>query len=213
MTTIDASLSTAWNALTSLLENSTSSSSAVSTYGNENGIGVFSNSDNAFTDRITLSDGAKAFLAQQSFSITSAVSNNQSEGAYLQAQQAAHTQADGTVQGWSTSASDVYNVASSAQAIEPQLLSLAQAFPDSYPGLAQAIQNGKVTVTSAQNIPGLNFQNSFTFEGGEGGSGGSSEVSFNSSLPTFHNPNVQTVVMDNGTVVSWPTSATQQTNS
>lgn len=207
MTTINASLSTAWSVLASLLENSTSSSSDVSAYENENGTEAFSNSDNAITDSITLSDDAKAFLAQQSSSITNAISNNDSEAAYLQAQQAAHIQANGTIQSWSTSASDVFNVASSVQQIEPQLQALAQAFPSSYPGLTQALQNGTVTVTSAESIPGLDFQNSFAFEGGEGGSGDSSEVSFNSSLPMFNNPNVQTVIMDNGTVVSWPTSS------
>lgn len=237
MTTISAPLSSAWNALASLLDNSAYGSSAAPV----NQIGDPPNGGNAITDSVDLSDNAKAFLARAQsdqaaleeltgsygapngiasagqappgYSITSAISNTDNQLAYLQAQQAAHTQADGTIQSWSTSASDVFNVASSPQQIEPQLMALAQAFPGSYPGLAEAIQNGTVTVSDARNVPGLNFQNSFAFQGGEGGSGNSSEVSFNSSLPMFNSPNVQTVVMDNGTVVSWPTTAAQQTAS
>ncbi len=138
-------------------------------------------------------------------------------GAYQQAQQAAHTRADGTIQSWSTSASDVFDVPSTPQEIDQwyqstqgqQILALAQAFPGSMPGLAEALQNRTVTIADARDIPGLNFHNTVTFQGGEGGSGGSSRVSFNSSAPLFQDPNIRYEVMDNGTVITWknPTGA------
>ncbi|WP_316189760.1 hypothetical protein [Bradyrhizobium sp. SZCCHNS1054] len=137
--------------------------------------------------------------------------------AYQKSQQVAHTQADGTIQSWSTSASNVFSVPSTPQEIGqwyqtqgPKMLELAQAFPDSMPGLAEAIQNHTVTFTDARDIPGLNFHNSFTFQGGEGGSSGSSQTSFNSSLAMFQDPKVHYQIMDNGTVLSWPTSSAQQ---
>ncbi|MGJ4943902.1 hypothetical protein ACQR1W_25245 [Bradyrhizobium sp. HKCCYLS1011] len=153
--------------------------------------------------------------AQQASS--SAASFLDDRGAYQQSQQAAHTQADGTIQSWSTSASNVLSVPSTPQEIDqwyqtqgPKMLALAQAFPDSMPGLAEAIKNHTVSFTDARDIAGLNFHNSFTFQGGEGGSSGSSQTSFNSSLAMFQDPNVHYQIMDNGTVLSWPTSSAQQ---
>src|SRR5262249_40855700 len=130
--------------------------------------------------------------------------------AYQLGQQAAHTNADGTVQTWSTSASDVFNVPSTPQDINQwyqtqgqQLLAEAQASPQSMPGLAQAIQNRTLTFTDARDIPGLDFHNTISFQGGEGGSGSGSSISINSSLPMFHDPNVQYQIMGDGTVLSW----------
>jgi hypothetical protein len=112
----------------------------------------------------------------------------------------------------------VFNVPSTPEDIDQwyetqgqQMLALAQAFPASMPGLAEAIQSRTVTLTDARDIPGLNFRNSFTFQGGEAGSGGTSSTSFNSNLPMFNDPNVGAVIQDNGTVISWPKGAQANT--
>ena len=135
-------------------------------------------------------------------------------GNYLQAQQSAHTQADGSIESWSTSASNVFNVPSTPEDVDQwyqtqgqQMLQIAQAFPSSFPGMAEAIQNHTLTFTDARSIPGLNFQNSYTAEGGESGAGGSAGASFNSSLPMFQDPSTHYQVMNDGTVLSWPASS------
>ena len=180
----------------------------------------------AKTDASANASGAPASIfdqltgrARQGGTISSDGSFLDDRGAYQQSQQAAHTQADGTIQSWSTSASNVFSVPSTPQEVDQwyqtqgqKMLALAQAFPDSMPGLAEAIQNRTVTFTDARDISGLNFHNSFAFQGGEGGSSGSSQTSFNSSLAIFQDPNVHYQIMDNGTVLSWPTSSTQQAN-
>jgi hypothetical protein len=157
-------------------------------------------------------------LGQQGNSTWDPTTYIDNPGAYQQEQQGAHTRADGTIQSWSTSASDVFNVPSTPQDIDQwyqtqgqQVLALAQAFPDSMPGLAQAIQNRTVTFSDARDIPGLNFQNSFSFQGGENGSGGSEMTSFNSSLPIFQDTNVHYQIMGDGTVISWKIPAASQT--
>ena len=191
------------------------------------------------TDSVDLSDHAKAVLAQaqqdqvlasklqalvqsnknpvgsqsQSGSTWNPSSYIDNSGNYLQAQQSAHTQADGSIESWSTSASNVFNVPSTPEDVDQwyqtqgqQMLQIAQAFPSSFPGMAEAIQNHTLTFTDARSIPGLNFQNSYTAEGGESGAGGSAGASFNSSLPMFQDPNVHYQVMNDGTVLSWTAS-------
>jgi hypothetical protein len=152
--------------------------------------------------------------SQQSGSTWDPNSYIDNSGDYLQAQQADHTQADGSIESWSTSASNVFNVPSTPQDVDQwyqtqgqQMLALAQAFPSSFPGMAAAIQNHTLTFTDARSVPGLNFQNWYTSEGGESGAGGGAGASFNSSLPMFQDSNVHYQVMNDGTVLSWPTSS------
>jgi hypothetical protein len=108
----------------------------------------------------------------------------------------------------------VFNVPSTPQDVNQwyqtqgqQMLALAQAFPSSFPGMAEAIQNRTLTFADARSIPGLNFQNWYAAEGGESGAG----ASFNSSLPMFQDPSIHYQVMNDGTVLSWPTSSQQLT--
>jgi hypothetical protein len=76
---------------------------------------------------------------------------------------------------------------------------------------AQAIQNRQVTFQSAADIPGLNFHNTYTFQGGEGGCSVNETFSYNHDAAIFHDPTTSYAVWSDGTVLSWknpPESAT-----
>jgi hypothetical protein len=132
---------------------------------------------------------------------------------YLRAIEAAHVRPDGSVESWTETKTDIFNVPSTPQEIDhwyetkgQSLIAWAQAVPsEGETGLAQAIQNRSVTIQDARDIPGLNYHNSFTYQGGEGGSGGSSTFSWNQQLPIFKHPSVHYLIGGDGTITSWKT--------
>jgi hypothetical protein len=136
---------------------------------------------------------------------------------YLKAQQAAHTGADGSIASWSTSATDVFTSPSTPTEIDQwyqtqgnQLVAQQQTFPQSaLPGLTQAIQDRTLTITNAADIPDLNFHNSFTWQGGEGGAGNGGGMNYNPQAAALQDPNVQHYFLANGTVISWASPSAQ----
>jgi hypothetical protein len=132
---------------------------------------------------------------------------------YLKTQQTAHIRSDGSVGRWSETKTDIFNVPSTPQEVDQwyetqgqSLIVWAEAVPsEGETGLAEAVRNRSVTIQDARDIPGLNYHNSFTYQGGEGGSGGSSTFSFNQQLPIFKDPNVHYLIGGDGTIISWKT--------
>lgn len=88
------------------------------------------------------------------------------------------------------------------------MLVSVKAFPSSFPGgLADAIENRTLTFASAKDIPGLNYHNWYSFQGGETGTGGASGASFNSQNAIFSDPNVHAQLFSGGIVAFWPSSS------
>jgi hypothetical protein len=135
-------------------------------------------------------------------------------GADSKALIAANTQSDGTVKSYSKTVSDYLVVPSTPQEIDNWYKTDGQAFiegaqvfsDENSQSLAQAVQNRTVTIQSAKDIPGLNFHNTATFEGGENGSSGGLTSSYNLDAAIFKDPTTNYLVADNGTVISWQKS-------
>jgi hypothetical protein len=116
---------------------------------------------------------------------------------YLAALKAAHTGPDGTIESFSKTVNDVFDVPSTPQDVNDwyntwgqTLVAGAEFFPEeAATGIAQAAQNRTIKIQDAQDTPGLDLHNTLTFSGGEGGSSINGTASYNRVL--------------NGYVISW----------
>jgi hypothetical protein len=184
-------------------------------------------------DTVDLSDRAKATLARakieqtaadklaalaqslsnsggKSGSTAKAVSGEGDRDSYLAALKAAHTGPDGTVESFSKTVNDVFDVPSTPQDIDDWyntegkiLIAGAQLFPEeAATGIAQAVQNRTIKIRDAKDIPDLDLHNTLTFSGGEGGSAINGTSSYNHDAAIFKDPNTNYRVF-NGYVISW----------
>jgi hypothetical protein len=131
---------------------------------------------------------------------------------YQKALSDASQQPDGSYKNYSQTLRDVIVVPSSPQDIATwyqtegkSVLSAAQTWPDDHPGLAQAIANHAVTFLNAKDIPDLNFHNTISIQGGEGGSSGNENATYNQKAAIFSDPTTSYTVLVNGTVIAWKT--------
>jgi hypothetical protein len=133
------------------------------------------------------------------------------ETATLTALTEAARRPDGSVGNYSKQVSDVLTPISTPQQIndwyktsEPGAVIAAQNSPsEGSISLAQAIQNRQVTFQNAADIPGLNFHNTYTFQGGEGGGSGNVTFTYNQNAAIFQDPTNNYLVSSDGTVISW----------
>jgi hypothetical protein len=124
----------------------------------------------------------------------------------------AHTLSDGSVQSFSVTASDVLTPVSTPQQIADwyktnatSLINDAQSSPSAGSiSLAQAVQNHQVRFQSAADIPGLDFHNTYTFQGGNAGSSVNETFTYNQNAAIFQDPTNNYLVSSDGTVISWP---------
>jgi hypothetical protein len=134
------------------------------------------------------------------------------ESATLTALLNTHTLSDGSVQSFSVTASDVLTPVSTPRQIADwyktnatSLINDAQSSPSAGSiSLAQAVQNHQVTFQSAADIPGLDFHNTYTFQGGNGGSSVNQTFTYNQNAAIFQDPTNNYLVSSDGTVISWP---------
>jgi len=141
------------------------------------------------------------------------------ESATLTALINTHTLSDGSVQSFSVTASDVLTPVSTPQQIADwyktnttSLINDAQSSPSAGSiSLAQAVQNHQVTFQSAADIPGLDFHNTYTFQGGNGGSSVNETFTYNQNAAVFRDPTNNYLVSSDGTVISWPKMPTSAT--
>ncbi len=68
---------------------------------------------------------------------------------------------------------------------------------------AQAVENHTVTFLNAFDIPGLDFHNSLTIDGGEHGGQNNGSVTYNHDAAIFKDPTTSYAIGGNGTVISW----------
>ncbi|MEH2500595.1 hypothetical protein V1294_007074 [Bradyrhizobium sp. AZCC 1678] len=123
----------------------------------------------------------------------------------------AHRNADGTVRNYSAVARDVFTPATSAQQVSDWYKTNGQAYIDSAQArptewgtsLAAAVQAREVTFHSAADFADLNFHNTYTFEGGEGGGSANVDFTYNRNASIFSDPTTNYLVSSDGTVVSW----------
>jgi hypothetical protein len=132
-------------------------------------------------------------------------------------------QPDGTIGNYSETFNDISFAPTTPEAINnwyqndgqaavqgaPQI---AQQAPDSpqainAASLAQAVENHAVTFLNAFDIPGLDFHNSLTIQGGEDGGGSSWSVTYNHDAAIFNDPTTSYAIGGNGTVISWKNTA------
>jgi hypothetical protein len=73
--------------------------------------------------------------------------------------------------------------------------------------LAQAVENHAVTFLNAFDIPGLNFHNSLTIDGGEHGGQNNWSVTYNHDAAIFKDPTTSYGIGGNGTVIAWKNPA------
>lgn len=126
-----------------------------------------------------------------------------------------HRNADGTVRNYSAVARDVFTPATSAEQISDWYKTNGQAWIDSAQArptewgtsLAAAVQAHEVTFHSAADFADLNFHNTYTFEGGEGGGSANVNFTYNQNSSIFSDPNNNYMVASDGTVVSWKKAA------
>ena len=122
-------------------------------------------------------------------------------------------------QGFSQTLSNVVAVPSSPQEIAAwyqndgkSTLLGAQAWPEDYPpGLAKAVTSQSLSFLSANDIPGLNFQNTITIQSAGAGVGGSDVYTYNHNAAIFSDPATSYLVQGDGTVLSWKTPPTTGT--
>jgi hypothetical protein len=126
-----------------------------------------------------------------------------------------HRNADGTVSDYSAVARDVFTPATSAEQVSDWYKTNGQAWIDSAQArptewgtsLAAAVQAHEVTFHSAADFADLNFHNTYTFEGGEGGGSANVNFTYNQNACIFNDPNNNYMVSSDGTVVSWKKAA------
>ena len=126
-----------------------------------------------------------------------------------------HRNADGTVRDYSAVARDVFTPATSAEQVSDWYqtngqawINSAQARPTEWgTSLAAAVQAREVTFHSAADFADLNFHNTYTFEGGEGGGSANVNFTYNQNASIFSDPTANYLVSSDGTVVSWKKDA------
>ena len=86
----------------------------------------------------------------------------------------------------------------------PQIAQQAPGSPQAIDAasLAQAVENHTVTLLNAFDIPGLDFHNSLTIQGGESGAENSWSVTYNHDAAIFKDPTTNYEIGDDGTVIS-----------
>jgi hypothetical protein len=67
----------------------------------------------------------------------------------------------------------------------------------------QAVKDRNVTIVSAKDIPELNFHNTWTLQGGEGGCSINATSTYNHDASIFKDPNTTYFVGGAGTVIVW----------
>ena len=135
--------------------------------------------------------------------------------AYAQALTQANQRPDGSTKNYSQTLNNVIAVPSTPQDIaawyqsDGKLLTgQAEAGQGNDPGLVEAIANHAITFLNANDIPGLNFQNTIVLQGGE--NGGSSAIqtwTYNQNASIFSDPSSSYKVLGDGTVIAWKTPA------
>jgi hypothetical protein len=123
----------------------------------------------------------------------------------------AHRNADGTVSDYSAVARDVFTPATSAEQVSDWYKTNGQAWIDSAQArptewgtsLANAVQAREVTFHSAADFADLNFHNTYTFAGGEGGGSANVNFTYNQNASIFSDPTTSYLISSDGTVVSW----------
>jgi hypothetical protein len=146
------------------------------------------------------------------------VQSGKTLGDSVSAQVEAHRQPDGTVTSFTQTFNDVSFAPSTPQAIDnwyqtegQSAIKFAQQDPSGSQlaiddaALAQAVQSHSVTIQNAKDIPGLNFHNTLTIQGGEGGASNSWSSTYNRNAAIFSDPTTSYRVSDDGTVISWKT--------
>lgn len=130
-----------------------------------------------------------------------------------------HRGSDGTVSSFTKTINDYFTVPSTSEDVsdwykneEESAAQAAAAEPD--PALKakaeaylQAVRDRQVTVVSASDIPELNFHNTWTLQGAEGGSSINFTSSYNHNASIFKDPATTYFVNGNGSVVVWKHAA------
>lgn len=132
-------------------------------------------------------------------------------GDYMASRMEAHRQPDGTIASFTETVTDSFQVPSTAQEIDEWYRSEGQAIiigaqqipEEAATGIDEAVRNRSVTIQNAKDIPGLNFHNTVTFQGGEGGGSGNGTFSYDHDAAIFKDPTTSYRVYSNGTVISW----------
>jgi hypothetical protein len=126
----------------------------------------------------------------------------------------ANTGPDGTVGSYSQTLQDVtvtapsnpQQVAAWYQTTDAQALAgAAQYWPNNDPGLAEALASHAVTFLNGSDIPNLNFHNTISIQGGEGGASVGDTYTYNHDAAIFSDPTTSYKVLYDGTVISWKT--------
>jgi hypothetical protein len=132
--------------------------------------------------------------------------------AYAQALAQASQQPDGTFNNYSQTLNNVIAVPSTPQQISAWyqsdgklLTGQEEAGQGNDPGLVEAIANHAITFLNANDIPGLNFQNTIVMQGGEDGGSGDETWTYNQNASIFSDPNTSYKVLGDGTVIAWKT--------
>jgi hypothetical protein len=125
---------------------------------------------------------------------------------------AANKNSDGTYNSFSKTVDDVLIVPSTPQQVDDWYKTYGQSFLEGalhFSGeegnnvLAEAVQNRTITLQSAADIPDLNFHNTWTLQGGEGGGSINGTSSYNHDASIFKDPTTNYIVSGDGTVISW----------
>jgi hypothetical protein len=143
--------------------------------------------------------------------------------AQVAALKAANTGPDGTIKNFSETFNDISFAPTTPEAINnwyqnfgqaavqgaPQIAQQAPGSPQAInaASLAQAVENHTVTLLNASDIPGLDFHNSLTIQGGENGAENSWSVTYNHDAAIFNDPTTNYEIGDDGTVISWKNPA------
>lgn len=123
----------------------------------------------------------------------------------------ANTNADGSVSNFSVSVNDVLNPVSTPQDIAAWynantagIVNETKTYlSDSGLSFIQAVQDHQLTFQSAADIPGLDFHNTYTYQGGENGASANETFTYNHDAAIFQDPTTNYEVVSNGTVISW----------
>ena len=140
----------------------------------------------------------------------SSLDPNLDRDAYLNALIDANKQPDGTVKSFSKTVSDAFASPSTPAEVDEWyntqgqlLIASARQFGEvAATGIIQAVQDRTITFHDAKDVPDLNFHNTITFAGGEGGSSINGTSSWNQDAAILSDPTTNTRVM-NGYVISW----------
>jgi hypothetical protein len=125
---------------------------------------------------------------------------------------AANKNSDGTYNSFSKTVDDVLIVPSTPQQVDDWYKTYGQSFLEGalhFSGeegnnvLAEAVRNRTITLQSAADIPDLNFHNTWTLQGGEGGGSINGTSSYNHDASIFKDPTTNYIVSGDGTVISW----------